>query len=271
MDVVKAAREAGSPLASLPPMFTSFSRNGVDAALEFATPATLTASDRASIHALLDENMAPVYGSEGWTDAKSEKVKQLEEPETRLLLLRANAPASPATSPASSPTKDEAKEDTPEKAPSKSAELLGFLHFRFEIRENAMLLGVHDLQVQKETQRKGVGKFLMMLSEMIAKRLGMGGAIASCQRANLDAMAFFKGIKYGLDAISPVNIHPTAEDDAYNYELVSKVWDSDARQALDNYAAAEKKRLAGGGDAALRKEAEKAALHAARANFGVWD
>ena len=269
---MKAAREAGSPLASLPPMFTSFCRNGVDAALEFATSATLTEADRASIHAMLDENMAPVYGSEGWTDAKSEKVKQLEEPETRLLLLRANAPASPATSPASSPTKEGAKEDlTPEKAPSKSAELLGFLHFRFEIRENAMLLGVHDLQVQKETQRKGVGKFLMMLSEMIAKRAGMGGAIASCQRANLDAMAFFKGIKYGLDAISPVNIHPTAEDDAYNYELVSKVWDSDARQALDNYASAEKKRLAGGGDGALRKEAEKAALHAARANFGVWD
>ena len=68
MDVVKAAREAGSPLASLPPMFTSFSRNGVDAALEFATPATLTQADRASVHALLDENMAPVYG-EGWTDA----------------------------------------------------------------------------------------------------------------------------------------------------------------------------------------------------------
>ena len=42
--------------------------------------------------------------------------------------------------------KDEAKEDTPEKAPSKSAELLGFLHFRFEIRENAMLRGVHDRQ-----------------------------------------------------------------------------------------------------------------------------
>ena len=52
-------------------------------------------------------------------------------------------------------------------------------------------------------------------------------------------MAFFKGIKYGLDAISPVNVHPTADNNEYNYELVSKVWDADARQALDNYAAAE--------------------------------
>ena len=89
LNVLREARELGSPLEGLPPAFSAFKRNGVDASLEFATAKTLAQADRLAIHAILTENMAPIYGKSEWEEeAKADKEKELEEPDTRLLLVR---------------------------------------------------------------------------------------------------------------------------------------------------------------------------------------
>ena len=41
LNVLREARELGSPLEGLPPAFSAFKRNGVDASLEYATAKTL--------------------------------------------------------------------------------------------------------------------------------------------------------------------------------------------------------------------------------------
>ena len=280
---LKAARELGSPLEQLPPPFVAFARNGLNAALEFATAATLAAPDKAAVEQLLEANMAPIYGAEEWEkQARAEKAKQLAEEDTRLLLVRSKAPAA-TPSPAASPVKDAAQEDAPEDAaaaepveaedaPAKGAaqDILAFMHFRYEIEEDCLMVStqrsvttlssdadrcsqqlyVYELQVAQNeaTRRKGLGKHMLLLAEMIARKAGMSGVMLTCQRANASAQAFYTSCKYAVDAISPGKCDPSAEEDEYDYEIFSKVWDPEARSVLDKRAeVAMKANMEGGG------------------------
>ena len=173
LNVLREARELGSPLEGLPPAFSAFKRNGVDASLEYATAKTLAQADRLAIHAILTENMAPIYGKSEWEEeAKADKEKELEEPDTRLLLVRSNADATPSaeagTSPASSPVKQPKEEEAKAEA---AKDLLGFMHYRYEIEEECLVVYIYELQVaqREDTRRKGLGKFLLLMGEMMAK------------------------------------------------------------------------------------------------------
>ena len=266
---LKAARETGSPLEQLPPPFVAFARNGLDAALEFATAATLAAPDKEAVEQLLEANMAPIYGAEEWEkQARAEKAKQLAEEDTRLLLVRSKAPAA-TPSPAASPVKDAAQEDAPEDAaaaepaeaedaPAKGAaqDILAFMHFRYEIEEDCLVLYIYELQVAQNeaTRRKGLGKHMLLLAEMIAKKSGMSGVMLTCQRANAAAQAFYTSCKYAVDNISPGKCDPSAEADEYDYEIFSKVWDPEARSVLDKRAEVAMKANMEGGGAKMKAE-----------------
>ena len=124
-----------------------------------------------------------------------------------VLLVRSKAPEAPAAtpSPAASPVKDAAPEDAPEDAaaaepaeaedaPAKGAaqDILAFMHYRYEIEEDCLMLYIYELQVAQNeaTRRKGLGKHMLLLAEMIAKKSGMSGVMLTCQRANAAAQAF---------------------------------------------------------------------------------
>lgn len=49
--------------------------------------------------------------------------------------------------------------------------MLGFLHFRFLIEEELPVLYVYELQLEPRVQGKGLGKFLMQLIELIARKV----------------------------------------------------------------------------------------------------
>ena len=49
--------------------------------------------------------------------------------------------------------------------------LLGFVHFRFVIEEDLPVLYVYELQLESRVQGKGLGKFLMQLIELIARKV----------------------------------------------------------------------------------------------------
>jgi len=173
LNVLREARELGSPLEGLPPAFSAFKRNGVDASLEYATAKTLAQPDRLAIHAILTENMAPIYGKSEWEEeAKADKEKELEEPDTRLLLVRSNAAATPSAEAGGSPASSPVKQPKEEEAKAEAAkDLLGFMHFRYEIEEECLVVYIYELQVaqREDTRRKGLGKFLLLMGEMMAK------------------------------------------------------------------------------------------------------
>lgn len=49
--------------------------------------------------------------------------------------------------------------------------MLGFLHFRFLMEEELPVLYVYELQLEPRVQGKGLGKFLMQLIELIARKV----------------------------------------------------------------------------------------------------
>jgi len=104
------------------------------------------------------------------------------------------------------------------------------VHFRFVYEETVEVLYVYEIQLEEEIQRKGVGKFLMQASELIAKQNKMLGVMLTCSKTNTAGMEFYLNkLKYTVDCISPSYVNPTEE---YSYEIISKIFDEKARRML---------------------------------------
>lgn len=52
-----------------------------------------------------------------------------------------------------------------------NAPIVGFVHYRFTLEEEVPVLYVYELQLESQLQRKGLGKFLMQLIELIARKV----------------------------------------------------------------------------------------------------
>lgn len=50
-------------------------------------------------------------------------------------------------------------------------DLVGFVHYRFIVEEDIPVAYVYELQLETCAQRKGLGKFLMQLIELIARKV----------------------------------------------------------------------------------------------------
>lgn len=53
----------------------------------------------------------------------------------------------------------------------RNAPIIGFVHYRFTMEEEMPVLYVYELQIERCIQGKGIGKFLMQLIELIAKKV----------------------------------------------------------------------------------------------------
>lgn len=49
--------------------------------------------------------------------------------------------------------------------------LVGFVHYRFTLEEEMPVLYVYEIQLESRAQGKGLGKFLMQLLELIARKV----------------------------------------------------------------------------------------------------
>jgi ribosomal protein S18 acetylase RimI-like enzyme len=224
LDTLRVARELANPLSALPAPFTAFKRNGLDANVEFYTAKSLPEADKLALHTILDQNMAPIYGQKDWDEeAGADKRKELAEEEARVLVIRAAGaaePASPATTPVKAPAEASDEKASETKA---STDVLAFMHFRYEIEEECLLLYIYELQVadREDARRKGLGKFMLMLAEMLSKKSGFGGVMFTVQKTNEAAIKFYQSCKYKTDAISPCNVDPMADEEDYSYEVRS--------------------------------------------------
>ena len=233
-----------------------YNRNGLQCAVEHHTPATLPPADLASISRMLRAS-----GADGSAQ------RQLSDDDTRLLLVRAAAPDGEPAAPATpaSPTKEDADPVSPAASPAKEpgedgidsdlkpGVVAAFVLFSYEIAAEAVLLKLHELQVAPVARRKGLGKFAVMLSEMVARKAGMGGATLTLKKDNTDALSFFNACKYTIDPLSPSKVDPTSEDE--KPEIFSKLWDGvvQAAQAKRGADAAARiaKEAAGGKKSAI--------------------
>jgi GNAT superfamily N-acetyltransferase len=209
-----------------------YNRNGLQCAVEHHTPATLPPADLATISRMLRSS-----GADGSAQ------RQLGDDDARLLLVRAAVPdaESAESAPPTSPSKEEAEPASPAASPAKEpgedgsdselkpGAVAAFVMFGYEIEAEALLLRLHELQVAPVARRKGLGKFAVMLSEMVARKAGMAGATLTLKRDNADALSFFAACKYTIDPLSPSKVDPTSEDE--KPEIFSKLWDGAVQAA----------------------------------------
>lgn len=72
------------------------------------------------------------------------------------------------------------------------------------------------MQIEKSSQRKGLGKFMMSLLEQCAKSWEMEKVVLTVLKNNPDAKTFFNNVGFQLDDSSPGSYEHK------DYEILSK-------------------------------------------------
>jgi len=136
-------------LADFAPL-CKYERDGLAVTLTFAAPAHASWSSEveAFVFNLTKDNMLRVYDAApgpGWKWNDSKKRGELLSEDSRYILARAAADGA----------------------------LLGFVSFRFVQEGDFDVLYVFELQMAAAAQRKGLGKRMMQVAELVARKQGM--------------------------------------------------------------------------------------------------
>merc|ERR1712179_152409 len=151
---VKLANSVEDPLGNLPKPFSVFNKNGLD--LTFETVKTV-------MKPLYDEAYKndPDYEAEfGWKE--KEKKTEMREDLAWYLLART-------------------QEGTP----------VAFSHFRFDMDYDDEVLYCYELQVEKAYRRKGLGKFMMKVLEMLMIKADMLKLMCTIFKKDKPEVEFF--------------------------------------------------------------------------------
>ena len=190
--VVKAANQVADPLAALP-SFKRFNKNGLDVNMETTRVTDLDDYTKEWLMDLLKANMKESYEKSklGWNE-KNMAEEMYDDPAWYLV----------------------AREN------SESAAPVAFAHFRYELDHDDEVLYIYEIQLEESARRKGLGKFMMMVLELLSHKANMRKIMLTCFTHNPLALKFFRGsMKYERD------MKPN-EDDVFeeaDYEILSKI------------------------------------------------
>lgn len=105
------------------------------------------------------------YGPE-WPIEEKVKRREMVAPEARYIFVR----ESPYSSPKLNPVKTNDEGNSTQWMGGRDR-VVGFVHYRFIVEEDIPVTYVYELQLEKCAQGKGLGKFLMQLTELIARKV----------------------------------------------------------------------------------------------------
>eukprot|EP00698_Gefionella_okellyi_P025773 TRINITY_DN9548_c0_g1_i1.p1 TRINITY_DN9548_c0_g1~~TRINITY_DN9548_c0_g1_i1.p1 ORF type:complete len:248 (+),score=63.47 TRINITY_DN9548_c0_g1_i1:340-1083(+) len=194
-EACKKANEVPDPLALFTP-FTTFDRKGLKCRLVSYTGTTLPVLLFDWAYGLLQRNMKDFYERAwGWKD--DVKTEEFKNPNARFIIALDDA-------------------DKP----------LAFSSYRFDLERQTEVLYVYEIQLEPEAQRKSLGKHMMQVMELIARKLQMKWIMCTVFKENADAFKFYVSLKYTIDEESPSRVDPDSldadESDTYSYEIMSK-------------------------------------------------
>lgn len=92
---------------------------------------------------------------------------------------------------------------------------------RFDGDEGFPVAYCYEIQLVPQAQRKGLGKFMMQVLELIGAKNGMERCLLTVMKENHGARAMYSRLGYSMDESSPGFEDPT--EDA-GYEILSKVF-----------------------------------------------
>lgn len=227
-EIIKAASAVKDHLASFPP-FCQYDRNGLSVYLVSGAGEQLSSPMKKYIQNLLKANMEAPYGSE-WPLEEKVKRREMVASEARYIFLR----VSPKSAHNESPRKANGDNNNCTHWTGDDGDrVVGFVHYRFIVEEDVPVIYVYELQLESCVQGKGLGKFLMQLIELIARKNRMGAVMLTVQKANVSAMNFYTSkLRYAVSTISPSRVDPLSGAEK-SYEILCKTFDSEARAKLE--------------------------------------
>merc|ERR1712038_928509 len=191
--IVKAANNTTDPLENLP-SFKKYNKNDLEVELTAERLTDLDETTKTWLMEVLEKNMKALYEESDWGWKESTKRDEMFDDRAWYLMARSVA-----------------SED--------AGKLLGFSHFRFDMDYDDEVLYVYEIQLEDSVKRKGLGKFMMQVLEIMAFKADMSKIMLTCFKHNPAAQKFFKGaLKYEIDETCPI-------DDVYeqfDYQILSK-------------------------------------------------
>ncbi|CEG47313.1 n-alpha-acetyltransferase 40 [Plasmopara halstedii] len=170
--------------------FAHFTRNDCNVTIRSSQSKYLSKATEDHILALFESNMKSLYQASDWGyDAHAKRLELFEADARYLLAYDANEI------------------------------LVAFVHYRFVEDDGALVLYLYEVQLATTIQRHGLGKFLMQLLLLIARKHKMELVVLTVFKNNVDAMRFYKErLGFEIDETSP----SACGDDSQSYEILSK-------------------------------------------------
>ncbi|XP_020593880.1 N-alpha-acetyltransferase 40 isoform X2 [Phalaenopsis equestris] len=223
-DIIKSASIIKDHLASFM-AFSHYDRNGLSVYFNSGFGDQLSSSIKKYIQNLLKVNMEGPYGQD-WPREEKVKRREMVAPEARYIFVRES----------SNVVHDDSyfKENGRMNCWTGDGDpLVGFVHYRFIAEEDIPVLYVYELQLDTCARGKGLGKFLMQLIELIARKNQMGAVILTVQKANILALNFYTNkLRYVISTISPSKVNPLSGSEK-SYEILCKTFNSEAKDKLE--------------------------------------
>lgn len=189
--LVKAANDVEDPLENLP-SFKKFEKGGMNAMISAERVTDLDQTTKDWLLDLITRNMKALYEESEWGWKTENKKEEMFDNRAWYLLARDM---------------------------DNEGKLLGFSHFRFDMDYDDEVLYVYEIQLENSVRRKGLGKFMMQVLEIMAFKADMRKIMVTIFKHNPGAQKFFKdALRYETDETCPI-------DDVYeqfDYQILSK-------------------------------------------------
>ncbi|NWY22848.1 NAA40 acetyltransferase, partial [Aphelocoma coerulescens] len=146
---VEAANKLQDPLEAFP-VFKKYDRNGLNVSIECRRVSGLEPSTLDWAFELTKANMQTLYEQSEWGWKEREKREELRDERAWYLLAR-EAGAGP----------------------------VAFSHFRFDVECGDEVLYCYEVQLESRVRRRGLGKFLLQILQLVANRFEVDAASPS--------------------------------------------------------------------------------------------
>ncbi|KAK2168379.1 hypothetical protein LSH36_17g06030 [Paralvinella palmiformis] len=102
---------------------------------------------------------------------------------------------------------------------------VAFVHFRFDVDFDFEVLYCYEIQLIQAVRRKGLGKFLMQILELLAHKAQMKKVMCTVFNNNYASRAFFmEKLRYEVDETSPEEtmVEALYDEEGYTYQILCK-------------------------------------------------
>lgn len=196
---VKLANSVDDPLSKLPKPFSVYNKNGLDLTLETVRATDLDEKTLVWAFDMVDTNMRPLYEEAYKGDPDMEAEFGWKEKEK----------------------KSEMREDLAWYLIARTMDgtAVAFSHFRFDMDYDDEVLYCYEMQVEKAFRRKGLGRFMMKVLEMLMIKADMLKLMCTIFKKDKPEVEFFKkALKFEQDETSFVDtVH-----EQFEYEILSR-------------------------------------------------